>query len=354
MLRSGDWHVARLYRLVPMLLKNSENNTPQTVHTFIARMAEMAPDGAFHQTTALLSPGEKCRLDLFLAAQEPISCSRSQIRKLILNGDVRVNNQQVKPGYWVREADRIVLTLPEPRPSELIAEHIPLDIVFEDKHLLVINKPAGLVVHPAPGHYTGTLVHALLYHCRELSGIGGVQRPGIVHRLDRDTSGVMLVAKTDDAHTSLSAQLQSREITRVYAAVVHGRVKHLRGRVEMPIGRHRKDRKRMAVDPENGRYALSLYQVIRQFSEHALLHVELKTGRTHQIRVHFKALQHPIVGDPVYGNTSRRNFQMPRQALHAQTITFFHPATGKNMTFTTAVPDDMQTLLETLARSGSS
>ncbi|PIE36055.1 RNA pseudouridine synthase [candidate division KSB3 bacterium] len=322
----------------------------QVVYTFLVGEAEERSERSQDIEAATALPQGKCRLDTFLAAQEPVSCSRSQIRKLIRDGDVKVNDRSVKPGYWIKRADTIVLTLPEPRPSELIAEPIPLDILFEDEHLLVINKPAGMVVHPAPGHYTGTLVHALLYHCRELSGIGGVQRPGIVHRLDRDTSGAMLVAKTDDAHIGLSAQLQTRSLTRVYAAVVHGRVKELHGQVEMPIGRHRSDRKKMAIDPEKGRYALSLYRVVQQFPHHALLHVTLQTGRTHQIRVHLKYLHHPVVGDPVYGNGSYHNFQMSRQALHAQTIAFFHPVSKERMTFTTALPDDMQHVVDILSR----
>jgi 23S rRNA pseudouridine1911/1915/1917 synthase len=285
---------------------------------------------------------------MFLMAQESISCSRSQVRKLIIDGDVTVNGQHTKPGYWVKEFDKIVVTLPEPRPLSLTAEHIPLDILFEDEHLIVVNKPVGIVVHPAPGHSTGTLVHALLYHCQELSGIGGVQRPGIVHRLDRDTSGVMVVAKTDEAHSSLSEQLKSCQLTRSYVTVVHGLVKMLSGRIEAPIGRHRKDRKKMAVDQEKGRYALSLYRVIQHYPEHTSLHVELKTGRTHQIRVHMKYIHHPVVGDPVYGNSSKNNLNMARQALHAQTITFLHPVSQERMEFTSPLAEDMRRLLEKL------
>lgn len=230
----------------------------------------------------------------------------------------------------------------------MTAEAIPLDILFEDAHLLVINKPAGMVVHPAPGHETGTLVHGLLHHCDDLSGIGGVQRPGIVHRLDRETSGVMIVAKTDDAHAGLSAQLKSRELSRVYLAVAHGRFRELTGSIDAPIGRHRADRQRMAVDEEHGREALSLYRVVEQFPQHALVEIELKTGRTHQIRVHLKHIHHPVVGDPVYGSSSKNNLGMTRQALHAQTIRFRHPVTQQEMTFSTDLPDDMRQLLEKL------
>lgn len=314
---------------------------PRKVFTFIVQHDDVSEDGR---------QKSKCRLDMFLMNQEPVSCSRSQVRKLILDGEVTVNGQRAKPGYWVREADTIVMTLPEPRPPGLMAENIPLDILFEDEYLLVLNKSVGMVVHPAPGHNTGTLVHALLYHCQDLSGIGGVQRPGIVHRLDRDTSGVMLVAKTDDAHSNLSEQLKSRQLIRMYATVVHGRFKTLSGSIEAPIGRHRKDRKKMTVDREKGRYACSFYRVLQQYPEHTFLNVELKTGRTHQIRVHMKYIHHPVVGDLMYGNFSKNNFQMTRQALHAQMIRFFHPVSREQMEFEAPLPEDMQQLLEKLRR----
>ena len=291
----------------------------------------------------------KCRLDMFLLEQEGVSCSRSHLRKLILDGEVTVNGQPAKPGYWMKESDVVVCTFPAPRPLSLTAEQIPLDILFEDEQVIVLNKPAGMVVHPAPGHDTGTLVHALLHHCQDLSGIGGVQRPGIVHRLDRDTSGVMLVAKTDTAHQHLSEQLKSRELTRIYTAIVHGHVKDLNGHIEAPIGRHPKDRKKMAVVPEEkGRYALSLYRVVHHYKDYTEVDVELKTGRTHQIRVHMKHIHHPVVGDPVYGVSSRNNLHMSRQALHARVIRFLHPVSGEPMKFATSLPDDMQRVLEKL------
>ena len=290
----------------------------------------------------------RCRLDKFVLAQDEIVLSRSQVRRLILDCEITVNGQSVKPGYWLKPCDEIAVTLPEPRPSVLAAENIPLDILYEDKHLLVLNKPAGMVVHPAPGHDEGTLVHALLHHCQRLSGIGGVQRPGIVHRLDLDTSGVMLVAKTDLAHAGLSAQLSSRELIRLYCAVVHGRFRSLSGSVEAPVGRHRRDRKKMAVDQEQGRYAVTYYQIVEQFAEHAVVRLELKTGRTHQIRVHMKHIHHPVVGDPVYGTSSKNNLDMPRQALHAQRVTFMHPVTNEKMSFETRLPEDMQQLIEKL------
>jgi len=293
--------------------------------------------------------GTKCRLDHFVLEQEPIHLSRSQIRKLILEAAITVNGQAVKPGYWIKPADVITIIVPEPRPSELAAEAIPLDILYEDDQLLVVNKPAGMVVHPAPGHDEGTLVHALLHHCQNLSGIGGVQRPGIVHRLDRDTSGLMVVAKTDEAHQHLSDQLSRREVTRIYYTVVHGRFSALAGHIDASIGRHRKDRKKMAVVPEEyGRDALTLYQVLEQYAAHTLLKVQLKTGRTHQIRVHLKHIQHPVVGDPVYGRSSSKNLGMSRQALHAKGLRFLHPGTGQEMEFDTDLPEDMASLIEKL------
>lgn len=291
---------------------------------------------------------EHGRLDTFVAAQQGIVLSRSQVRNLILEGLITVNGKPVKAGYRLKMGDVVDVSVPEARPSTLVAEQIPLEILYEDAALLVINKPAGLVVHPAPGHEEGTLVHALLHHCQALSGIGGVQRPGILHRLDRDTSGVMLVAKTDAAHTHLSAQLSTRELTRIYYAVVHGRFSALSGSIDAPIGRHRADRKKMAVTQTHGREAVTHYQVLEQFPDHTLLHVQLKTGRTHQIRVHLKHIKHPVVGDPVYGNASKNNLDMSRQALHAKSITFVHPSTGERMSFETSLPDDMQRLIEKL------
>lgn len=291
----------------------------------------------------------KCRLDHFVQEQEEVALSRSQVRKLILEAAITVNGHSTKPGYQIKAADIITVAVPEPRPSELIAEPIPLDIVYEDDQILVVNKPAGMVVHPAPGHAEGTLVHALLHHCQNLSGIGGVQRPGIVHRLDRETSGLMVVAKTDNAHRHLSAQLHRRDVTRVYYTVVHGRFSASAGQIDASIGRHRKDRKKMAVVPEeHSREALTLYQVLEQYPEHALLRLHLKTGRTHQIRVHLKHIHHPVVGDPVYGLASGNNLGMARQALHAKGLHFLHPLSGKPMEFETDLPEDMKQLVERL------
>lgn len=321
---------------------------PHKVYNVVVRNNDLWGESSL--TGDIESEPGKCRLDRFLLAHNALNLSRSQIRRLILEGSITVNGEQTKPGYWIKVSDAIDCVLPEPRPLDLTAEQIPLDIVFEDDQLFVVNKAAGMVVHPAPGHHSGTLVHALLHHCQDLSGIGGVQRPGILHRLDRDTSGVMLAAKTDEAHRHLSQQLKSRQLSRLYTAIVHGRVKEFSGKIDAPIGRHRTDRKKMAVETEKGREALSLYRVLEQYAEHALVDVELKTGRTHQIRVHFKHIHHPIVGDPVYGISSKNNLGMERQALHARVITFLHPVSQERLTFETPLPEDMQQVIERLRR----
>jgi len=302
------------------------------------------------RTDPTLAAG-KCRLDVFLLAQDRLACSRSQIRKLIIEGAVSVNGAAAKPGYWIKVSDRIDVIVPALRALDVQAEEIALAIVFEDEHLLVIDKPAGMVVHPAPGHASGTLVHALLHHCAaELSGIGGVQRPGIVHRLDRETSGLMVVAKTDQAHLALSEQLQVRQVSREYWAVAHGRFQELNGTIDAPIGRHPKDRQKMAVDLLKGREAISRYRVLEALPDYTIVKMILQTGRTHQIRVHLKHIHHPIVGDPVYGSPAKNNFGLTRQALHAQTLRFLHPAHGRVMEFESPLPEDLQQLLEKLHR----
>lgn len=322
-----------------------DKNMNGTTHTFVVQYEDLL----LHNIAG--APSEKCRLDKFLMSQEPLAPSRSQIRKWILDGSVVVNEQHPKPGYSIKPGDVITVAIPEPQPLELSPENIALDILYEDEQLIVLNKPAGMVVHPAPGHAEGTLVHALLHHCSgELSGIGGVQRPGIIHRLDRETSGVILIAKTDLAHRHLSEQLKSRQLARIYIAIVHGGVKALNGQIETPIGRHQHDRKKMGVNWKQGRYALSLYHVVKQYTQHALLRIEIKTGRTHQIRVHLQSIHHPVVGDPVYGSPSKQNFGMTRQALHAQSVSFLHPVTQELMAFDTPLPEDMQQVLKKLEK----
>ena len=299
------------------------------------------------------------RLDAFLA-DRPLALSRSGVQRLIRNGAVTVNDAAVKPGYRVKTGDRVRIFIPPPAPVALEAEAVAFDILYEDAVLIVLNKPAGLVVHPAPGHSTGTLVHGLLYHCNDLSGIGGELRPGVVHRLDKDTSGVMIAAKNDRAHALLAEQFKSGGVRKQYLALVHGRVRADSGAIDLAIARHPRRRKRMAVCPEGGRRALTLWRRAEVFgSGFSLLAVTLKTGRTHQIRVHLAHTGHPVVGDPVYGHGARRWKQQPlyvkgrlpavsRQMLHSRRMGFIHPDKGEYMEFEAPVPPDMERLLAVL------
>lgn len=304
------------------------------------------------------------RLDKYLAAQVP-SLSRSQVQRLIQEGQVRVAQAPAPARYRVRERDIITLDVPPPRPTAVMAEPLALQIVYEDDALLVIDKPPGLVVHPAPGHASGTLVNALLFHCRTLSGIGGEKRPGIVHRLDKDTSGLLLVAKHDRSHRHLAAQLQARQLRRCYVALVRGRLPAPQGTIDAPIGRHPRQRQKMTVVEYSGRAARTHYQVLQTWGPVSCLRLSLDTGRTHQIRVHLAHIGHPVVGDPLYGagllrwpghpalEQALRAF--PRQALHAAQIGFQHPESGAWLTFTAPLPSDMATLLACLCHElGSS
>lgn len=281
------------------------------------------------------------RLDLFLAGAGK-GLSRSRAQKLIEEGSVYVNGQPcTRKNYRLGQGDTVTCRLPEPCPQPLPgAERIPLDIVYEDDELLVINKPRGMVVHPAPGHRSGTLVNALLEHCSTLSTIGGPERPGIVHRLDRDTTGLLVAAKTDHSHRCLAAQLKSRTMRREYLALVHGRVRPAVGRIEAPIGRHPRHRLRMAVVP-GGREALTRYRVLAYAGPYSLLQLSLESGRTHQIRVHLSLIKHPLVGDPLYG--PKLSPDLPPafrrgQALHARRLGFIHPCSGRSLTFTAPLP----------------
>jgi 23S rRNA pseudouridine1911/1915/1917 synthase len=288
------------------------------------------------------------RLDHFLTGQEPF-LSRSQVQRLMVKGLVLVNARQARPSLRLRAGDLIRMTVPPPEEVTLAPEAIPLDIVYEDEDLLVVNKPAGMVVHPAAGHHRGTLVNALLDHCPDLSGIGGYLRPGIVHRLDKDTSGLLLVSKSDLAHQGLSAGLKARQIKRKYLALVCGEVRSGQGLIDAPLGRDPKDRKRMAV-VAGGRTARTHYRIKERFPGYTLLDMELETGRTHQIRVHLAYAGYPVAGDPVYG--PRRNpLHLPGQALHAYRIVFTHPRTDEPLTFEAPLPPVFKDVLDLLRRS---
>ncbi|MGQ9631063.1 MAG: RluA family pseudouridine synthase [bacterium] len=291
------------------------------------------------------------RLDTFLSTRLPLS--RTRIQKLIKEGRVSVNGATEKSSHRVSAGDRICIELPEPQKPSVEAEEIPLRILYEDKDVIVIDKPAGLTVHPAGGKISGTLVNALLYHCRDLSGIGGMARPGIVHRLDKDTSGVMVVAKNDGTHMALSKQIKDRSVEKRYIAVVCGNLKEDRGTIDAPIGRHPKDRKRMAVVGSGGRPARTEFEVKERFSGYTLLDLKPHTGRTHQIRVHLKHIGHPVVGDTAYGFRKREKLPIGRQALHAYLLGFIHPSTGKYVEFRADPPPDIAELIKHL-RSKSS
>ena len=285
------------------------------------------------------------RLDAFLAEQVE-QLSRSAVKNLINEGQVLVNGAKQKASYHVREGDEISIEIPEPQVLELKPRDIPLEIIYQDEDLAVINKPKGLVVHPAHGNWDYTMVNALLYHIKDLSGINGQIRPGIVHRLDKDTSGVMVVAKNDVAHRSLAAQIKDHSIKREYIALVHGTIKENLGTIDAPIGRSKNDRKKMAVIAD-GRPAVSNYQVLERYHNYTLVKVELLTGRTHQIRVHFAYIKHPVVGDPLYGS-GKKHFNLDSQALHAHLLGFNHPRTGKYLEFTSPLPEYFQEILVSL------
>jgi 23S rRNA pseudouridine1911/1915/1917 synthase len=287
------------------------------------------------------------RVDKFLATVQE-DWSRSQLQGWIKDGLLSVNGKVVKGNYRLQEDDEVVLQVPPAREVDIQAEAIPLNVVYEDSDVIVVNKPRGLVVHPAPGHYSGTLVNALLHHCHDLSGINGVLRPGIVHRIDKDTSGLLMAAKNDKAHESLAHQLKEHTVTRRYVALVHGVIPHEKGTIDAPIGRDPKNRQQMAVVFEHSKPAVSHFVVLERFKEYTLVELKLETGRTHQIRVHMKYIGHPLVGDPKYG--PKNPFAIQGQALHAKTLGFIHPTTGEYMEFHAPLPDDMEAILEQLRR----
>ena len=285
------------------------------------------------------------RADVFLAAK--LGVSRSNMQKLLEDGRVKRGEKIIKANYKVRAGEMFVVDIPEPEPIEAVPENIPLDIIYEDDDVVVLNKSRGMVVHPAPGNYTGTLVNALLYHCSNLSGINSAIRPGIVHRLDKDTSGIMIVAKNDAAHISLSQQIQSKTAVRTYLAVVRGNIKTDSGTIETQIARDKTDRKKMAVVKEGGRDAITDYEVLERFGKYTLVRCKLRTGRTHQIRVHMEYLGYPLVGDPKY-SPMKTPFGIKGQALHSHTLEFTHPRTGERMKFEAPLPEDMHKIITRL------
>ena len=294
------------------------------------------------------------RLDAFVAMSAEIS--RSAAVKLIEAGEVTVDGRRVEKKHAVSAGECIEVIIPEPEEYEAVAENIPLDVIYEDDDIIVINKPSGMVVHPAPGNYTGTLVNALLYHCRDsLSGIGGVMRPGIVHRIDKDTSGLLVVAKCDFAHAALSKELSYHGIEREYHALVRGGFRSQSGTVNLPIVRHPKDRKKMSIaQPGEGREAITHYEVLSSFGQVSYLKLNLETGRTHQIRVHMSHTGHPLLGDEVYGPGSKTQFEKKHpnlfdgQMLHARRLSLTHPRSGERMTFECELPDNFKRALKLL------
>jgi 23S rRNA pseudouridine1911/1915/1917 synthase len=274
--------------------------------------------------------------------------SRSQLQGWIKEGIVLVNGNAVKSNYKCSAGDQIELLVPEPEIYEVEAEELNLDIVYEDSDVLVVNKPRGMVVHPAPGNYSGTLVNGLMAHCKDLSGINGVLRPGIVHRIDKDTTGLLMVAKNDKAHESLVQQLIDKTTTRKYKAIVHGVLPHDFGTIDAPIGRDKSDRQKMTVTDENSRDAVTHFNVLERFTNFSLVECQLETGRTHQIRVHMKYIGFPLAGDPKYG--PRKTLDIQGQALHAEVLGFDHPRTGEYMEFSAEMPEDMSQLLDYLRK----
>lgn len=283
------------------------------------------------------------RIDVFAAENYDV-LSRSGLKKIIDSGGVSVNGKAVKANYKLRAGDVATLVIPESEPLEIVPQDIPLDILYEDDDVIVINKPQGMVVHPAPGHYTDTLVNALLYHCGDsLSGINGVLRPGIVHRIDMDTSGVIMAAKNNNAHRSLAAQLAEHSITRKYNAIVYNNIKEDEGTVDKPLARNPQDRKKIAVVP-GGRRAVTHYRVLERLGKFTFIEAQLETGRTHQIRVHMSYIGHPLLGDEVYG-PKKQPFNLKGQVLHARVLGFIHPTTGKYMEFESPLPEYFDMLL---------
>ena len=292
------------------------------------------------------------RIDVFVVERFP-ELSRSHVQKLIEQGNVLVDGSVRKANYKLRGGEAVQVTVPQAEPISVEPEDIPLDILYEDKDIIVVNKARGMVVHPASGVYSGTLVNALLYHCRDLSGINGEIRTGIVHRLDKDTSGVMVCAKNDTAHLDLAKQIRTKTAHRTYWAIVHGNIKEEAGIIKGDIGRHPTDRKKMAIVRENGKPAVTHFKVLERFGEYTLVECQLETGRTHQIRVHMTSIGHPLINDPKYGPKKSSPFAINGQALHSLQLTLTHPVTKEEMTFTAPLPTDMEKILTGLRNKRS-
>ena len=301
------------------------------------------------------------RLDIYLSRKD-IGLSRSQVKKSVDDGLVCVNHANIKVSYKLKCGDIIQITKHEPAVYHALPQDIPLTIIYEDFHILVVDKPAGMVVHPAVGHYQDTLVNAILHHCKDLSGIGGILRPGIVHRLDKGTSGLLVIAKSDEAHQGLAGQFKRHEVRKTYKALVYGNPKEDEGVIDAPVGRHPVDRKKMSTKSRRSKEALTHWRVLERYGVAALLNVNIVTGRTHQIRVHLTALGYPVVGDSMYGNPKRANTidntflrsklkAMKRQALHAAHIGFVHPITHQNLAFSSPLPDDIAGLCKFLTKN---
>lgn len=295
------------------------------------------------------TPGEEIlRIDRFLGSRLE-QVSRSYLQKLVKDGAVLVNGKPVKSSYKVENGDRIRLEIPDAVEPEIEAEPMALDILYEDSDIILINKPKGMVVHPAAGHYSGTLVNGLMAHCKnELSGINGVMRPGIVHRIDMDTTGVLIVCKNDKAHNAIAEQLKVHSITRKYYAIVHGVLKADTGTVNAPIGRHPVDRKKMSINEKNGKKAVTHYRVLQRFRRFTFVECQLETGRTHQIRVHMASIGHPLLGDQVYGPAKVPFSGLQGQTLHAGVLGIIHPSTGEYMEFTAPLPAYFEAILKKL------
>ncbi|MDD6572386.1 MAG: RluA family pseudouridine synthase [Thermoflexaceae bacterium] len=292
------------------------------------------------------SEDEGTRIDKFLT-DELEDLSRSYVQKLIKEEQILVNERIVKANYRLNTNDQIHVNIPDPKVLEILPENIPLDIVYEDDDIIIVNKPKGMVVHPAAGHYSGTLVNALLYHCKNhLSGINGIMRPGIVHRIDMDTTGILVACKNDKAHNSLASQLGAHTITRKYEAICHNRFNVESGTIDAPIGRNPSDRKKMAIVP-NGRPAVTHYQVLENLQGYAHIECQLETGRTHQIRVHMASIKHPLLGDEVYCN-ARNTYHLQGQTLHAKVLGFVHPSTRQYVEFSAPLPAYFEDLLKKL------